>query len=522
MIKKFILSCLLLCLLPLSNVAQERINIIRGNCTPEGLPRELAYDIKGSQASVFRRLEPINIKWDPEKIYRQLVILVSFCDTTFTQEDPKAYYDRLFNEPGYNDRNGAGCVADYFRDQSGGLFNLQFDVFGPYEVSDSSKTDDAKNYGRTAFMEATLMMLDENPEADYSVYDWNGNGEVNQVVFVYAGIGGNVSSPDSPGHIWPNTGSFLTITAPDGTRIQNYTCSAEMWVTSSPPLYCGLGTICHEFSHSLGLPDAYPLGGNVMSVVDEWDLMDGGNFTNYGWCPPNYSPFEKMLLGWLMPIELTEATTITDMKPISQGGEVYAVMHTDEEFYLLENRQWDAWDAGLPGKGLLIWHINFDASKWASNSINSDADVYCYDIVHADNRNYSQWCAIINSTYQNKTRMNSNILSGSPYPYIDNDSTNNALTDTSVPAALMYSLNAEGDSLLGKAITNIRMTDEGLISFDFMGTDPTYIKTISSASGTQQATYYDLQGRRIEHPKSGSLYIIKDTDGTYRKVIKTL
>ena len=82
----------------------------------------------------------------------------------------------------------------------------------------------------------------------------------------------------------------------------------------------------------------------------------------------------------------------------------------------------------------------------------------------------------------------------------------------------MYSLNAEGDSLLGKAITNIRMTDEGLISFDFMGTDPTYIKTIPSASGTQQATYYDLQGRRIEHPKSGSLYIIKDTDGTYRKV----
>ena len=51
--------------------------------------------------------------------------------------------------------------------------------------------------------------------------------------------------------------------------------------------------------------------------------MDGGNFTNYGWCPPDYSPLEKMLFGWLTPEELTGPTTIKDMKPQIDGGPVY-------------------------------------------------------------------------------------------------------------------------------------------------------------------------------------------------------
>ena len=42
-----------------------------------------------------------------------------------------ALYDSIMNVPGYNQGNGPGCVVDYYRDQSRGLFNLQFDVFGP-------------------------------------------------------------------------------------------------------------------------------------------------------------------------------------------------------------------------------------------------------------------------------------------------------------------------------------------------------------------------------------------------------
>ena len=56
--------------------------------------------------------------------------------------------------------------------------------------------------------------------------------------------------------------------------------------------------------------------------------MDGGNFTNYGWCPPNYTPIEKMLLGWLTPVELTEPASIVNLKPVSEGGEVYIAYYT--------------------------------------------------------------------------------------------------------------------------------------------------------------------------------------------------
>ena len=166
-------------------------------------------------------------------------------------------------------------------------------------------------------MEATNLFIEEHPEIDFSQYDWNGNGRVNQVIFIYAGLTGNITSTACYGHIWPNTSSFPTITTPDGKKISNFTASGELWPYNRS---FGIGTICHEFSHSLGLPDIYPTSKNGgYSICDEWDLMDGGNFTNYGWCPPNYTPLEKMLLGWLTPVELTEPTSITDLKSVSEG-----------------------------------------------------------------------------------------------------------------------------------------------------------------------------------------------------------
>ena len=72
--------------------------------------------------------------FEKDKVYRQPVVLISFEDCDFKMEDPAHYYDRVFNEKGYNEGAGPGCVADYFRDQSGGLVNLQFDIYGPIKV----------------------------------------------------------------------------------------------------------------------------------------------------------------------------------------------------------------------------------------------------------------------------------------------------------------------------------------------------------------------------------------------------
>ncbi len=524
---KGILLFYLLLFLPVSVLAQE-FRVLRGSCTP-GLSQDGVAEARAPKAF---RLPSIINNWDPNREYRQLVILVSYKgdNVNFSMENPKATYDSIFNMKGYAghyQRKGKGCVADYFRDQSNGLFNLKCDVYGPYQVSKKAQpfdnpTSKSANHGTDAMREATNLFLAENPNIDFSQYDWNNNGHVNQVIFVHAGFCGNIDSEKVYGYLWPNTSSFNSVQTPDGKIISSYSASAELWPNNT---LCGIGTICHEYTHSLGLPDVYPTSGNIFSVIDEWDLMDGGNFTNYGWCPPNWSAHEKMLLGWLKPIELTEATTITDLKSTEDGGAAYMIKHTDNEFLMLENRQWSGWDFGLPGKGLVIYHVNYNSSKWLSNTINNSVP-FNYTIMHADNRDYDQWAALCSQRglkYQNPKWLNSYTLSGSSYPY-DTDSTEvvDELTDTSVPAATMINANSKGSKLLSKPITNVKMSSDGLVSFDFMGGKPTGVSDLSVLSA-QPTAVYDLQGHNMTGKQLGGrkgIYLIRQSDGTVKKLFK--
>ncbi|SFO78911.1 M6 family metalloprotease domain-containing protein [Prevotella sp. tf2-5] len=511
---------------PLCMMAQgDEFQIIKGDCLPSA-------SAEGVSHRASRRLPAYQNDWDPSKTYHQLVILFSFADADFTRDDPKEYYERLFNEPGYNEGHGPGCMSDYFRTQSNGFLNLQCDVYGPYKVPIKAcpienPDEKTRNYGSQAMMEATNRFLEDHPEIDFSPYDWNGDGKIEQVVFVYAGTPGNVRS--SLGHIWPNTSSFSALTTPDGKKISNYSASAEYWGIKQDltVVYCGIGTICHEYSHCLGLPDIYPVGSPSLNLpyasVDEWDLMDGGNFVEWGWCPPSYSPLEKMLLGWQTPIELTEATTIIDLKPVSEGGAAYQIKHTDNEYLLLENRQWTGWDTGIPGKGLVIYHVNYNESAWRNNTVNSfnSEDDFRYKLFHADNKTFATWEAELGtkSNYVNPDRMNKLHLSTSSYPYGDNKE----LTNTSTPAALMKTKNPAGENLLSKPITNIQMTNEGLVSFDFMGgtTGIEELKKGRKEERKMEGAWYDLSGQRpvSNSPQKKGVYIFREKDGTTYKVM---
>lgn len=421
--------------------------------------------------------------WDAGSTYRQLVVLVSFADCNFSFEDPQATYHDIFNTPGYTQRDGAGCVADYFRDQSNRMLNLAFDVYGPYKTKSRVKTGSSgRNEGHSAFREATRMMMEEHPEIDYSVYDWNGDGHVEQVVYVYAGYSGNQSTIKDEGYIWPTTGSFSSISTQDGHTISRYTASGELWVNNTS---CGIGLICHEFSHCLGLPDIYPTSGNVddLSVVDEWDLMDGGTGTNYGWCPPNYSPLEKMIMGWLTPTVLTADTMITGAKTIAEGGEVYMIRRTDDEFYLLENRQWSGWDYGLPGNGLAVYHVTFNRNNWTTNNVNNVQGKPNYSLAAADGRTYTDWLNdILASEVRNpyvdpKRRLNSRILSTASYPWVQDG--------TSVDQVTLFDENS---------ITDISRHEDGTVSFNFhiSGSGIFHLKAEPQATGV-----YTLSGQKL-------------------------
>ena len=438
--------------------------------------------------------------WDPQTVYRQAVVLITFADCDFSMEDPAAYYQRLFNENGYNEGYGLGSVADYFRDQSGGLFNLQFDIYGPIKVSISAKGS-YPNYGYNA-MEEALAALDTLTTQDFSVYDWNEDGVVEQMLFVAAGLCGNQAS----GYIWPNT-DYTTLNAPGKKEMVNTCITCELWRDKT---LCGIGTICHEFAHCLGLPDIYPTSGSsYFSVVDEWDLMDGGNYTNKGWCPPNLSTLEKMLLGWGEPTELTAATSITGMKPMSEGGETFIIRNSGhyDEFYILENRRRTNWDKGLPGEGLTIFHVDYDRDLWSSNGVNTSDSHLRYDLFHADGKDYKTWDPANNGKDPNKyvdpeNWMYNKYLSTSVYPYTDPETQliNDVLNDESSPASTIFNKNAEENLFMSKAITNIRIADDGTISFDFMGGIIDVMDSYSS--------WYDLHGRRLEgKPTRKGIYI---------------
>lgn len=484
---------------------------LRGNCTP-GLADNTGEGDQARQQTI-RKLKTPNTNWNPDKVYKSLVVLISFADRDFSTEDPTSTYDSIFNHNGYNRGKGKGCVADYYRDQSGGLFNTQFDIYGPIKLSRPMK-DSSKPYGSSDFRKAVKTVVD-SLKLDFSQYDWDGDNQVEQVVIVYAGYGGNENASDATGCTWPNTSSFSAITV-DGIRLSNYTASPELWSSGRS---CGIGTICHEFTHSLGLPDIYPTNNNVyFSVCDEWDLMDGGNFTNNGWCPPNYSAHAKMLMGWLTPIELTEPTRIEGMKPVSEGGEVYLVRNTTNEFFLLENRQWSGWDLRTPGHGLLITHVDYLASAWSGNTVNNTATHHRYEQIHADNRDYNDWSDIIgnNNPYVSG---HSRFLSTSPYPYVADSAENRRLTDSSMPAAVTFNNNADGKKLLSKAIVHIEETEDGLISFDFMqGEDvPDGIKDIRHSTGKVER--YDLKGRKLADGAAIRGIVIERTAEGTRKLI---
>ena len=281
------------------------------------------------------------------------------------------------------------------------------------------------------------------------------------------------------GYLYPNTG-YAFKKLPGDIDIYINSLSCELWKDDE---LCGIGTIIHEFCHFLGLPDIYPTvkNDNYFTVVDQWDLMDGGNYVNYGWCPPNLTAMERMYLGWASPEELTEATTIEGMKSLEEGGKSYIVRDSDngDEFYLLENRQQMGWDYGCPGNGLLIYHVDFNQNSWLDNKVNVSDSHYRYDLFYADGKDYSMWDPDNNGNDEGKWTMDnclrSRYFSTSPYPYTDPvlHVVNNSLTDDSSPAATLFTPDFEGRRFMGKPITHIRMAADGTVSFYFMKDDDT-------------------------------------------------
>ena len=63
------------------------------------------------------------------------VVLVNFTDVKYVLDDPAARISDMLNRPGYGYNGATGSVRDYYYENSGGVFEPVFDVYGPMTSS---------------------------------------------------------------------------------------------------------------------------------------------------------------------------------------------------------------------------------------------------------------------------------------------------------------------------------------------------------------------------------------------------
>lgn len=397
-----------------------------------------------------------------------LIILVNFKDVKFQTANNNALYQRIANEVNFNYKNFVGSMYDYFYAQSEGQFELTFDVVGPVTVSNNQSyygsNDSQGNDKHPAAMVIEALKL-VNGDVNFANYDWDGDGEVDQVYVVYAGKG--EADGGAATTIWPHEwqlsaagyyGDGSGAQTLDGVRIDTYACGAELDGTSGT--IAGIGTMCHEFSHCLGYPDFYDTDYSGGQGMGNWDLMDGGSYNGDGYCPAGYTSYERWVAGWKEPLELTNSKSVTGMKALSDGGEAYIIYNNGNknEYFLLENRQHEGWDAGIPGEGLLILHVDYNSSSWANNTPNDDPSHQRMTWIAADNK-YQY------TTYQGTKYFSFEGMINDPFPY----GSVNAFNKSTTPAAKFYNKNSDGTYYMDSSVENITQNSDGTVSFNFKG-----------------------------------------------------
>lgn len=411
---------------------------------------------------------------------KALVILIEFTDKKFSSSYDINVWDKAMNQPNYFSVYGhRGSLHDYFLTQSNGQFELEFDVIGPvtaenkyayYGGNDASGSD--KHPG--ALIGEACTLADEF--VNYADYDWNNDGKADLVYVVYAGYG-EASSNDA-NSIWPHawelsSSDFGKSLKLDGITVNKYACSNELQYSNNID---GPGTIAHEFSHCLGYPDLYDINyecyanKNEFGGYGDYDLMDGGSYNDNGFSPPNYSAYERMVAGWTQPIELNdEPVEVNNLSTFENGGDSYIVYNSanNNEFYIFENRQVDGWDRGLPGSGLMITYVDYNAGLWDTfNQPNCQSyssyyqSYYSYYGLTRDSFKHRH-CALVpaDGSYINSISSQSNDL----WPY----GSKNTFSNESSPASVTYNKNSDGTLFMNIKVSEITDNYDGTVSFKY-------------------------------------------------------
>jgi M6 family metalloprotease-like protein len=400
------------------------------------------------QISMLRAIWDINSK-EAEKSFpttgnRNLVmILIGFTDKAFTKTQND--FNNLMNQVNYSVNGATGSVRDYFYDNSFNQLTLNTIVAGPYTASNTMAYYGANDpYGddlrpRTLVSEA---INKADTDVDFSLTDNDNDGYADGLYVIYAGYGEEAGA--SANAIWAHAWALSSPVLKDGVYLSEYSCSSELDGSYGTNL-TNIGVICHEFSHVCGLPDYYDTDYETSGQsfdLGNWDIMAGGSWNNDGKTPPYHNSYSRMALGWQAVNLLTSAQTISLPNSAENNISYRFNTGTNNEFFIVENRQKIKWDAYIPYHGMLIYHVDLNYSGWNTNDINSVPSHQGMDIEEADNVKTD---ATVNAD---------------PFP---GTGSKTSFTDATTPSSKSWA-----NANTSKPITSISEADN-VVSFKFMG-----------------------------------------------------
>ncbi len=455
------------------------------------------------------------------------VIMAEFADCKFQDTTTVEKVTRWLNEKGYHDEAYCrGSVRDYFTAQSKGLFTPTFHVIGKvtlprgYAYYGSNGTNGSIDTNKSTFIK-TVVDLARKQGADFAGYA-DSNGKIPLVSIYFAGPGEQSSfEKESADYLWASF-SESTVSAGDvsiasffvgNELLQFYTKPDGSYEFSDPgtnnyPIpqranTDGIGIFCHEFSHALGLPDFYYTGSNAtvndtLQTMSYWSVMDYGSYAYDGYRPMGYTAYERSFMGWLdmEDLDTPQLAKLHSFDDNTGGAQAYRISNADnpKEYYILENRQNGTWYPALFGHGLLITHVDYDATAWRFNTVNNTPARQRMAYIPANN-------------------VRSDVVSQYPSHLFPGKTGRTAFAGT-----------------LGQPLYGITET-EGVISFAFRDETLTGIGTVPTDNAPDNngaCTVFSIDGRRVAtlSPNGklpalpAGLYMVVSATGSSKVIIK--
>lgn len=338
--------------------------------------------------------------------------------------DPRhtvSYYNKLLF-----DERDPDSLSSFFRETSYGRFRLVGDSYGWLTVDVPTATS-----GQVTFIVDWIIALQPalNQLAkvvDFSRYDSDGDRLLDLVIMTVA------SDPDTrppDGIPWADP-SFGAFAVPQGLfrkfldldffqlpplarTSDGFYVDCAFFVHETLSVLPGHGVYAHEAGHHFGMPDLYNTYDPFQVDPGCWATMATGerfeapgrpiNPLRPGGFPAHYDPWNKLIWGWVRPIEVTgEAGTVT-IPPYSEQPVAYRLWShgssTQDEYFLVVNRQLRGFDRFLPTSGLNIFHVDrsllSDMFLNLINNVQRDREHKAIDLMDADGRSDMDFSAVL-------------------------------------------------------------------------------------------------------------------------------